>query len=388
MQKPVLSQIVTSMPESGIEKFFGIANTVEGAISLGVGEPDFATPSYVRQVAIDHINAGHTKYTTTNGMDTLREAVSSYLNKYDLYYKKEQVLVTVGASEGIDLALRALCNPLDEVLYVEPCYVSYLPSILLAGATPVALPTKAKNQFKLMASELEEKLTSHSKILMLSYPNNPTGAIMTKEDLEPIAALAIKHNLLVITDEIYAELTYQGTHFSIAAFPDMAERTIVLNGFSKAFAMTGWRLGVAAGPTEIIRAMNKIHQYSVMTAGTISQYAALEALTNPLRDDEITRMRTAYDERRTYLLAALRDMGLDCFEPFGAFYVFPSIQKTGLTSEAFAEKLLEEEKVAIIPGNAFGACGEGFLRCSYAYALEDIKKCMERMERFVRKILV
>lgn len=387
MKKHILSNIVTSMPESGIEKFFNIANTVEGVISLGVGEPDFATPAYIREIALLHINDCNTKYTPTNGIEPLRKAVSTYLNKYHLSYQNDQILITVGASEGIDLALRALCNPGDEVLYVEPCYVSYLPIIMMTGATAVALPTKVENQFKLTPEELQEKLTPASKILLLSYPNNPTGAIMEKEDLEAIAKIAIEHDLLVISDEIYAELTYEKEHVSIASLPGMAERTIVLNGFSKAFAMTGWRLGIAAGPAPIIRAMNKIHQYSVMTAGTVPQYAGLEALTNPLRDKEIETMRNAYNERRKVMLSAFRNMGLDCFEPLGAFYVFPSIEKTGLSSNEFANRLLEEEKVAVIPGNAFGACGEGFLRCSYAYSIEDIMKCMEKMERFVKRLI-
>lgn len=382
-----ISNFVESIPESGLEEFFNISNTIEDVVSLGVGEPDFATPTYIREAAIKELTACNTKYTATHGINALRKAVRDYLQKFDLYYESnDQILITIGASEGIDVALRALINPGDEVLYAEPCYVSYLPGILMAGGIPTPLSTSVKHAFKLIPEQLSANLSPKSKILMLSYPNNPTGAIMEKEDLEKIAALVIEHDLFVISDEIYAELTYGQKHVSIASLPGMSERTLVISGFSKAFAMTGWRLGYAAGSEKLIKAMNKIHQYSVMTAGTVSQYAGVEALTNPNRDREIEKMRKAYDHRRTFMLNAFRSMGLECFEPLGAFYVFPSIQSTGLSSEEFANHLLTKEKAAVIAGNCFGKSGEGYLRCSYAYSIEDIAVCLEKIERFVKRV--
>lgn len=382
--KSYLSKVVKEMPDSGIKDFFDIANTMEGALSLGVGEPDFPTPEHVREAAIASIKRGETKYTDNRGTVELRAAAAEYLEKFGLHYDREnEILITMGASEGIDLALRALVDPGDEVLVVEHCYVSYIPCVELCGGIPVSIPLKAENKFRLTKEELEEKITDKTKVLLISFPNNPTGAIMEKEDLEAIREVVTAHDIFVITDEIYAELTYGKKHASIAALPDMYERCVVLNGFSKAFAMTGWRMGIAAGPAEVIFHMNKIHQFTTMSAGTTSQVAALEALTSPVRDEEIDVMRKEYDERRKIMVDGFRNMGLDVTEPEGAFYVFPSIKKTGLTSMEFCNRLLQEQKVAVIPGDAFGSCAEGYIRCSYAYSKDIIKKCLEKIAVFV-----
>lgn len=382
--KSYLSKVVKEMPDSGIKDFFDIANTMEGALSLGVGEPDFPTPEHVREAAIASIKRGETKYTDNRGTVELRAAAAEYLEKLGLHYDREnEILITMGASEGIDLALRALVDPGDEVLVVEPCYVSYIPCVELCGGIPVSIPLKAENKFRLTKKELEEKITDKTKVLLISFPNNPTGAIMEKEDLEAIREVVTAHDIFVITDEIYAELTYGKKHASIAALPDMYERCVVLNGFSKAFAMTGWRMGIAAGPAEVIFHMNKIHQFTTMSAGTTSQVAALEALTSPVRDEEIDVMRKEYDERRKIMVDGFRNMGLDVTEPEGAFYVFPSIKKTGLTSMEFCNRLLQEQKVAVISGDAFGSCAEGYIRCSYAYSKDIIKKCLEKIAVFV-----
>lgn len=386
MSKSYISKIVKEMPDSGIKDFFDIANTMEGALSLGVGEPDFPTPEHVREAAVESIRRAETKYTDNRGTVELRAAAAEYLEKFDLHYDRaDEILITMGASEGIDLALRTLVNPGDEVLVVEPAYVSYIPCVELCGGVPVSIPLKAEHNFRLTKEELEEKITEKTKVLLISFPNNPTGAIMEKEDLEAIREAVIAHDIFVISDEIYAELTYGRKHVSIAALPDMYARTVVLNGFSKAFAMTGWRMGIAAGPADVIFHMNKIHQFTTMSAGTTSQYAALEALTSPVRDEEIALMRQEYDERRHMMVEGFREMGLKVVEPEGAFYVFPSIKETGLTSMEFCSRLLKEQKVAVIPGDAFGTCGEGYIRCSYAYSKEIIRECLEKIAMFVKQ---
>lgn len=388
MSKSYISKIVKEMPDSGIKDFFDVANTLDGALSLGVGEPDFITPEHVRNAAIASIEKGETKYTDNRGTVELRAAAAEYLEKFDLHYDRaEEILITMGASEGIDLALRILVNPGDEVLVVEPCYVSYEPCVDLCGGVVVRLETTAANHFRLTAEELLAKITDKTKVLLLSFPNNPTGAIMEKKDLEAVAKIVKEHDIFVISDEIYAELTYGKKHISIASLPDMYERTLVLNGFSKAFAMTGWRLGIAAGPKDVIFHMNKIHQFTTMSAGTTSQYAALEALTAPVRDEEIDLMRKEYDTRRKIMVQGFIDMGLDVVVPEGAFYVFPSIKKTGMNSQEFCKRLLEEQKVAVIPGDAFGDCGDGYIRCSYAYSQEIIKACLEKIAVFVKSVL-
>lgn len=383
--KSYLSKVVKEMPDSGIKDFFDIANTMEGALSLGVGEPDFPTPEHVREAAIASIKRGETKYTDNRGTVELRAAAAEYLEKFGLHYDREnEILITMGASEGIDLALRALVDPGDEVLVVEPCYVSYIPCVELCGGIPVSIPLKAENKFRLTKEELEEKITDKTKVLLISFPNNPTGAIMEKEDLEAIREVVTAHDIFVITDEIYAELTYGKKHASIAALPDMYERCVVLNGFSKAFAMTGWRLGYACGPAPVIEQMVKLHQFAIMCAPTNSQFAAVEALKNC--DMEVEMMVEAYDQRRRFLLNAFKEMGLECFEPYGAFYVFPSIKKFGMTSEEFATRLLSEQKLAVVPGTAFGASGEGFVRISYAYSIENLKVGLERIQKFIESL--
>lgn len=388
MSKSYISKIVKEMPDSGIKDFFDVANTLDGALSLGVGEPDFITPEHVRNAAIASIEKGETKYTDNRGTVELREAAAEYLEKFDLHYDRaDEILITMGASEGIDLALRTLVNPGDEVLVVEPCYVSYEPCVDLCGGVVVRLETTAANHFRLTAEELLAKITDKTKVLLISFPNNPTGAIMEKKDLEAVAKIVKEHDIFVISDEIYAELTYGKKHISIASLPDMYERTLVLNGFSKAFAMTGWRLGIAAGPKDVIFHMNKIHQFTTMSAGTTSQYAALEALTAEVRDEEINLMRKEYDTRRKIMVQGFIDMGLDVVVPEGAFYVFPSIKKTGMNSQEFCKRLLEEQKVAVIPGDAFGDCGDGYIRCSYAYSQEIIKACLEKIAVFVKSVL-
>ena len=384
MRKSYISDIVKNMPDSGIKDFFDVANTLEGALSLGVGEPDFPTPEHVRAAAIASIEQAATKYTDNRGTVELREAAADYLEKFGLHYdKQDEILITMGASEGIDLALRTLVNPGDEVLVVEPSYVSYIPCIELCQGVPVSLEVRSEDKFRLTRELLESKLTDKSKVLLISFPNNPTGAIMEQGDLEAIAEVAHAHDLFIITDEIYAELTYGKKHVSIAALPQMYERCVVLNGFSKAFAMTGWRMGIAAGPKDVIFHMNKIHQFTTMSAGTTSQYAALEALVSPVRDEEIAAMRSEYDVRRKMMVDGFVKMGLDVVVPEGAFYVFPGIEKTGLTSMEFCNRLLKEQKVAVIPGDAFGSCGEGYIRCSYAYSQDIIRQCLEKIAIFV-----
>ncbi len=387
MRNPLSDKVMNIKP-SGIRKFFDLVQEMPNAISLGVGEPDFDTPWHIREEGIYSLEKGRTFYTSNAGLMDLRIAICNYLNRrYGMKYDpKTETLVTVGGSEGIDVALRAMLNPGDEVIIPEPCYVSYLPCVELAGGVPVSIELQEKNEFRLTAEELEAAITDKTKILMLSFPNNPTGAIMTKEDLEPIAALVEKYDLYVISDEIYSELTYSEKHVSIATLPGMRDRTIVINGFSKGFAMTGWRLGYAVGPELILAQMIKIHQFCIMAAPTTSQYAGVAAMNNG--DEDAEMMRDSYNQRRNYLLARFKEIGLKCFEPLGAFYMFPCIKEFGMTSEEFANQLLLEEEVAIIPGTAFGECGEGFLRVSYAYSIEKLKEAMERIERFVKKLRV
>ena len=387
----VLSKSALKIPPSGIRKFFDIAAEMKDCISLGVGEPDFITPQPFGAAGIKSIADGKTQYTSNSGLKELRCAISCYLHdSIDVDYEPEtEVLVTVGASEAIDLALRALLNPGDEVLVPSPSYVSYAPCVELTGGVAVAIDTKAENMFKLTPEELTEKITPRTKALILPYPNNPTGAIMEKEYLEKIAPVILKHNLIVVSDEIYSELTYgEEPHCSIASLPDMWERTVVINGFSKAFAMTGWRVGYVAAPSEILAIMRKIHQYAIMCAPTAGQYAALEALEHSFRNDfaEVKEMRRQYNERRIYLVNRLNDMGLKCFEPRGAFYAFPSVKSTGMDGEHFAEKLLFNKKVAVVPGSAFGASGKDFIRISYAYSVEAICKALDKIEEFLEEI--
>jgi aminotransferase len=382
MRNPIADKVIDIKP-SGIRKFFDIVQETEGAISLGVGEPDFDTPWHIRDEGIYSLEKGRTFYTSNAGLKELKVEVVNYLERTQgiTYQAAGQVFITVGGSEAIDLAMRAMVNPGDEVLIPQPSYVSYEPCAILADAKPVIIELKAENEFRLTPEEVLEKVTDKTKILVLPFPNNPTGSIMDKSDLEKIAKVVIEKDLYVISDEIYGELTYNGKHVSIASLPGMQERTILINGFSKAYAMTGWRLGYACGPTEIIKQMVKIHQFAIMCAPTTSQYAGIEALRNG--DDDVAMMREQYNQRRRYLLNEFKDMGLECFEPFGAFYVFPSIKKFGMSSDEFATRLLKEEKLAVVPGTAFGDCGEGFIRISYAYSLDDLKKAMERLRRFI-----
>ena len=385
MRNPLGKKVVGIQP-SGIRKFFDIVSEMPDAISLGVGEPDFDTPWRIREEGIYSLERGKTFYTSNSGLKELKIEICKYLNrKVNVSYDyRNEVIVTVGGSEGIDVALRAMLDEGDEVLIPQPSYVSYLPCTILADGVPVTIPLQEKNEFKLTAEELEAAITPKTKILIMPFPNNPTGSIMTKEDLEPIVEVVKKYDLFVISDEIYSELSYQGEHVSIASFEGMKERTILINGFSKGFAMTGWRLGYACGPKEIIEQMVKIHQFAIMCAPTNSQYAAVEALKNC--EEEVQEMREAYNQRRRFLMNEFKRMGLQCFEPFGAFYVFPCIQEFGMTSEEFALRFLEEEKVAVVPGTAFGECGEGFLRISYAYSIEDLKEAIGRMERFIHRL--
>lgn len=385
MRNP-LSKTITGIAPSGIRKFFDVVSEMPDAISLGVGEPDFDTPWRIREEGIYTLERGKTFYTSNAGLKELKIEICRYLDrKCDVKYDfRNEVLVTVGGSEGIDIALRAMLDPGDEVLIPQPSYVSYLPCTILANGTPVTIPLQEKNEFKLTAEELEAYITPKTKILVMPFPNNPTGAIMTREDLEPVVEVIKKHDLFVISDEIYSELTYGTKHVSIASFEGMKERTILINGFSKAFAMTGWRLGYACGPKEIIEQMVKIHQYAIMCAPTNSQYAAVEALRNC--DAEVQEMMEAYNQRRRFLMSEFRRMNIQCFEPFGAFYVFPSIQEFGMTSEEFALRFLEEELVAVVPGTAFGDCGEGFLRISYAYSIDDLKVALGRFEKFIGRL--
>lgn len=384
MRNPLSDKVMGIQP-SGIRKFFDIVSEMKDAISLGVGEPDFDTPWSIREEGIYSLERGRTFYTSNAGLKELREEICHYLKrKYDLNYRLNQVLVTVGGSEAIDIGLRAMVNPGEEVIIPQPSYVSYLPCAVLADAVPVTINLKEENQFKLTAEELRAAITEKTKVLILPFPNNPTGAIMNREELEEIAKVIIEKDIFVISDEIYSELTYDGKHVSIASIPGMEDRTIVINGFSKAFAMTGWRLGYAVGPENIIAQMTKIHQFAIMCAPTNSQFAAVEALRNC--DSDVEKMVEAYDQRRRFLLHAFKEMGLDCFEPFGAFYVFPSIKKFGMTSDEFATRLLKEEKVAVVPGTAFGDCGEGFLRISYAYSIDNLKVALERISNFVKRL--
>ncbi len=386
--KNLLSDVVVNIKPSGIRKFFDIVSEMNDpeVVSLGVGEPDFDTPWHIRDEGIYSLERGRTFYTSNSGLMDLRKEICSYLSRKQgiSYDPAHEVLITVGGSEAIDIGLRALVNPGDEILIPQPSYVSYEPCAVLAGAKPVIINLKAENEFRLTARELEEAVTEKTKVLILPYPNNPTGAIMERKDLEAVAEVVLRHDIVVMSDEIYGELTYKGEHVSIASLPGMKERTILINGFSKAYAMTGWRLGYACGPADIVRQMTKIHQFAIMCAPTTSQYAAVEALKNG--DDDIAQMRTAYNQRRRYLLNAFREMGLECFEPYGAFYVFPCIRQFGMTSDEFATRFLEEEKVAVVPGTAFGDSGEGFLRISYAYSLKDLKIAIGRLERFVKKL--
>ena len=382
-----VAKTIEELPGSGIRKFFDIAAGMEGVVSLGVGEPDFVTPWRIREEAIFSLERRRTMYTENAGRPELRREIARYMEtRFGLRYDPgAQVLVTVGASEGIDLALRAILDPGDEVLVAEPCFVSYKPCVTMAGGVPVPLVTKEENEFKLTARDIEAGLTAKTKAIMLSYPNNPTGATLEKRELEEIAGVLRDRDFVVISDEIYAELTYGDTaHVSIASLPGMYEKTIVLKGFSKAFAMTGWRLGFACGPAALIAAMTKIHQYIIMCAPTTAQYGGLEALRGGAGD--VKAMRREYDARRRFMLAGLREMGLPCFEARGAFYLFPSIQKFGLTSEAFCDRLLREQRLAVVPGTAFGACGEGYVRCSYAYSIESIREALHRLKAFVEDL--
>ena len=385
MRNP-LSKTITTIEPSGIRKFFDIVSEMDDAISLGVGEPDFDTPWHIRDEGIYSLEKGRTFYTSNAGLKELKIEISKYLDRrfglsYD--YNKE-MLVTVGGSEAIDIAMRAMLDPQDEVLIPQPSYVSYVPCCVLANGTPVPIELNAENEFRLTAEELEAAITPKTKLLVMPFPNNPTGAVMEKKDLEAVAEVVKKHDLFVLSDEIYAELTYLDNHVSIASIPGMRERTIVINGFSKSHAMTGWRLGYACGPEVIIKQMLKIHQFAIMCAPTTSQYAAVEALRNG--DEDVAMMREEYNGRRRYVLERFKEMGLSCFEPFGAFYAFPCIKDLGMTSDEFATKLLQTKKVAVVPGTAFGACGEGFLRISYAYSLDDLRIALDRVAEFVTEI--
>ena len=385
MRNPLSDKIVTIKP-SGIRKFFDIVSEMDDAISLGVGEPDFDTPWHIRDEGIYSLEKGRTFYTSNAGLKELKIEICRYLNRrHGLEYDyRNQVIVTVGGSEAIDIALRAMINPGDEVLIPQPSYVSYEPCAVLADAVPVIINLKAENEFRLTAQELRDAVTDKTKVLILPFPNNPTRAIMERKDLEEIAEVIREKDLFVISDEIYSELTYKEEHVSIAQIPGMQERTILINGFSKAYAMTGWRLGYACGPEEIITQMIKIHQFAIMCAPTTSQYAAVEALKNG--DGDVKEMRDEYNQRRRYLMHAFKEMGLPCFEPYGAFYVFPCIAEFGMTSDEFATRFLHEEKVAVVPGTAFGDCGEGFIRISYAYSLENLKVAIGRLAHFVEKL--
>ncbi len=380
-----VSDKIKNIKPSGIRKFFDIANSIEDCISLGVGEPDFDTPWHITEEGIYSLEQGRTFYTSNQGLPELREEISKWnKRKYNLDYSKDEVIITCGGSEAIDIALRATINPGDEVIILEPNYVCYEPDIILAGGVPIRIKLKNENEFRLTPEELEEVITPKTKILLMNYPNNPTGAIMNKSDLEKIAKVIIKHDLLVISDEIDSELTYSGNHFSIGALPNMRERSIIINGFSKSYAMTGWRLGYVMGPKEIMDQMKKIHQFVVMSAPTISQYAGIEALRNG--DQDIEKMKKEYDKRRKYLLKEFNRLGLPCFEPKGAFYTFPYVGKYGMSSEEFATDLLSKERVVVVPGTAFGESGEGFVRISYAYSLDALKEAIKRIEKYLKTL--
>jgi len=381
-----LSKKITAIKPSGIRKFFDIVSEMEDAISLGVGEPDFNTPWHIREEGIYSLERGKTHYTSNAGLKELKVEICNYLKRRcNLEYNyNDEVLVTVGGSEAIDIALRAMLDDGDEVIIPQPSYVSYEPCVVLANGVPVIVKLQEKDNFKLTKQQLLDTITDKTKVLVMPFPNNPTGAIMTYEDLKDIVDVIIEKDIFVISDEIYSELTYDREHVSIASFPGMKERTIVINGFSKSYAMTGWRLGYACGPQPIIEQMVKIHQFAIMCAPTTSQFAAVEALKNG--DVDVKNMRETYNQRRRFLMYKFKELGIPCFEPFGAFYVFPNISKFGMTSEEFAMKLLEEEKVAVVPGTAFGDCGEGFLRISYAYSIENLKIAMEKIENFIKKL--
>lgn len=385
MRNPLADKVVTIKP-SGIRKFFDIVSEMKDAISLGVGEPDFDTPWHIRDEGIYSLEKGRTFYTSNAGLKELKEEIALYLKRKQgvEYHPQDEIFVTVGGSEAIDVAMRAMLNPGEEVLIPQPSFVSYEPCAILAGGVPVIIDLKPENEFRLTAQDLEMSITDKTKVVVLPFPNNPTGAIMEQKDLEEIADVIIKNDLFVISDEIYSELTYKEKHVSIVEIPGMQERTVLINGFSKAYAMTGWRLGYACAPKEITTQMLKIHQFAIMCAPTTSQYAAVEALRNG--DDDVLEMKEAYNQRRRFLMHAFQEMGLECFEPFGAFYAFPCIREFGMTSDEFATKFLKEEKVAIVPGTAFGDCGEGFLRISYASSMENLKIAMERLSNFVARL--
>lgn len=382
-----ISPVVRKIKPSGIRRFFDIAAEMDHVISLGVGEPDFDTPWSIRETAIYSLEQGKTVYTANAGLKELRQELAAYsYRKYGLTYDPiHEILITVGGSEAIDVALRAMLEAGDEVLIPEPSYVSYIPCVTLAGGTPVPVPLQAQNDFKLTVSDLEKQITDKTKILIFPFPNNPTGSIMTKQEMEPIASFVQEHDLFVITDEIYAELTYTDTpHVSLASLPGMRERCLVINGFSKAFSMTGWRLGYTMGPASLIEQMTKIHQFAIMCAPTTSQYAAINALR--ACDAEVAAMRREYNRRRRFVVSRFRQMGMKCFEPFGAFYVFPSIEQYGMSSEEFCSKLLYDQRIAVVPGSAFGGSGEGFIRVSYAYSMEELKTALDRIESFVNRL--
>ncbi|EFR30548.1 pyridoxal phosphate-dependent aminotransferase [Eremococcus coleocola] len=385
--KRFLNQKIQAIQPSGIRKFFDIANQMENVISLGVGEPDFETPWHIREVGVDTLNNGYTFYTSNAGLLKLREAIAERIERFygAKYNPQHEVLVTVGGSEAIDLALRATLNAGDEVIIPDPSYVSYLPCVQLADGVPVMLPLKEKNNFKLVPEDLEAVITPKTKILVLSFPNNPTGAIMTRQDLEAIIPVIVKHDLMVITDEIYADLTYgDQSHTSIISFPEMYDRTVYISGFSKAYSMTGWRLGYCAAPEDLLIQMTKIHQFAIMAAPTMSQYAGIEAIKHG--DEDIEEMRHSYDQRRKFLLQQMDRLGIPCFEPQGAFYIFPNISQFGLSSEDFAWGLLEAEKVAVVPGTAFGPSGEGFIRISYAYSIKELRLAISRLEKYITNL--
>lgn len=385
MEDMILPKI-NNTPPSGIRKFFDLINEMQGVISLGIGEPDFVTPWNVREAGIYSLEKGHTHYSSNAGLLELRNEISNYVSrKYNLKYNpKDEILVTVGGSEGIDAAIRALCEPGDEVIIPEPSFVAYKGCTMFTGATPVSINLRHEDEFKLTPELLEAAITERTKVLILPFPNNPTGAIMTREELEPIVEILKDKDIVVLSDEIYAELTYEGKHVSIASFPEMKDKTLVINGFSKAFAMTGWRLGYACGHKVLIDAMKKIHQYGIMCAPTTSQHAAIEALRNC--DEDVLEMVKEYNMRRRVLVHGFRKLGLDCFEPKGAFYVYPCIKSTGLNSDEFCEKLLMSKKVLVVPGNAFGACGEGFVRACYASSMDNIKEALQRIGEFLEEI--
>lgn len=385
MRNPLNSKITEIQP-SGIRRFFDIVAEMQDAISLGVGEPDFDTPWHIREEGIYSLERGRTFYTSNSGLRELKEEISAYLERqYEVRYDPgSEVMVTVGGSEAIDLAMRVMLEPGEEVLIPQPSYVSYVPCAVMAGGTPVPIELSEEDEFRLTPEKLREKITERTKLLVLPFPNNPTGAIMEWDDLEKLVPIIEEHDLFLLTDEIYAELSYKGKSRSIIEFPGMRERTVYINGFSKAYAMTGWRLGYACAPKRILQQMLKLHQFAIMCAPTTSQYAAVEALRNGAED--VVKMREAYNERRRYLVSNLRRLGMDCFEPYGAFYVFPSVKRFGMSSEAFATQLLREERVAIVPGTAFGSCGEGFMRISYAYSIQNLKRALERIEHFVGRL--